>query len=258
LLRWIDRHVRGLHAALGAFLLLGFVTLVAAVLAFAGLAELVQEGVTQRMDEAILLWMNGHASPQLTEVALEVTSLGSTAMVWMTLCIASAFLWTARHHYSVVLLWVAMAGGTVINLTLKGIFARPRPHLFPWRTEMVGHSSFPSGHALTAVVLYATLAYLLARLGSTRALRRITLAVALLVIVLIGLSRLYLGVHYPSDVLAGFIVGLGWATFCALGIEAIRYFRQRKPGHPLQEEDLEEGTEPIRDAVEGHGGRSGA
>jgi undecaprenyl-diphosphatase len=253
-LRWIDRHVRGLHAALGVFLLLGFVTLVAAVLAFAGIAALVQEGVTQRADEAILLWMNGHASPQLTEVALEVTSLGSTAMVWMTLAIASAFLWTARHHYSVLLLWVAMAGGTVINLTLKGIFARPRPHLFPWRTEMVGHSSFPSGHALTAVVLYATLAYLLARLGSTRALRRITLAVALLVILLIGLSRLYLGVHYPSDVLAGFIVGLGWSTFCALGIEAIRYFRQRKPGHPLQEEDLEEGTAPIRDAVEGHGG----
>jgi undecaprenyl-diphosphatase len=252
LLGWISRHVRGLHAALGVFLLIGFGTLMGAILAFAGLAALMEEGVTQHVDDAVLLWLNAHASPGLTEIALEITSLGSSAVVWLTVLIASAFLWAARHHYSVLMLWVAMVGGTVINLTLKGLFGRPRPHLFAWRTQLVGHSSFPSGHALTSVVLYATLAYLLARMGGTRALRRLTLAAALLLILLIGLSRLYLGVHYPSDVLAGFLVGLAWSTFCALGIEAVRYLREHKPDEPLEETGLGEGTAPIEDAVRRH------
>lgn len=92
-----------------------------------------------------------------------------------------------------------------------------------------------------AMVMYATLAYLVARLESTPALRRLTFVFAAILVSLIGASRMYLGVHYPSDVLGGFLIGLAWATFCALGIEAIRYFRRRKPGVERVEHDLDAG-----------------
>jgi undecaprenyl-diphosphatase len=244
LLRWIGGHVRGFHAAVGAFLLIGLAVIAGAVSAFAALAALMSTGTTQRVDDAVLLWLNAHASPTLDIAALEVTSLGSTTVVVMVLLLSSAFLWSARHRYSVLLLWVAMVGGTVLNLQLKAEFGRPRPQLFPWRTIQVGHSSFPSGHALTAVVLYATIAYLLGRLETSRLQRRLTLACTVLVILLIGVSRLYLGVHYPSDVLAGYVVGLAWSTVCALGIEALRYFRGRRPEVVQDEKALNQGVLP--------------
>lgn len=228
LLRWIGTYVRDIHAALGAFLLIGLAVIAGAVAVFAALAALVQTGTTQHVDDAVLLWFNAHASPTLDLAALEVTSLGSTTVVGMILLISSAFFWATRHRYSVLLLWVAMVGGALLNLQLKAEFHRPRPQLFPWRTPLASHSSFPSGHALTAVVLYATLAYLIGRLEPTRLQRWLTAVVAAVVILLVGVSRLYLGVHYPSDVLAGFVVGVAWSTVCALGIEALRYFRTRR------------------------------
>lgn len=252
LLRWIGSHVRGFYTALGLFLVIGLGVIIAALLLFAGVAALVAQGVTQRFDEAVLLWLNARATPELDLAALEITALGSGVVIYMTVFIASAFLWATRHRYSVLLLWVAVLGGVILNLELKALFDRPRPELFPWRTQQVGHSSFPSGHAMMAVVVYATLAYLVARLEATRALRRLTLGLTAVVIVLIGLTRLYLGVHYPSDVVAGFIIGFAWATFCALGIEAVRYFRTRKPEVDRAEHDLERGTAPIRDAVQAH------
>lgn len=228
LLRWTSRNVRGFHAAVGALLVVGLGILAGAIALFAAIAALVHTGTTQRLDDAVLLWLNSHASPSLDIAALELTSLGSTTVVWMIVLISSAFFWATRHYYSVLLLWIAMIGGAILNLQLKAEFGRPRPQLFPWRTEQVGHSSFPSGHAMTAVVLYATLAYLIGRLEPTRLQRRLTLVLTLIVIVLIGVSRLYLGVHYPSDVLAGFVVGVAWSTVCALAVEALRYFRPNR------------------------------
>lgn len=252
LLRWIGAHVSGFYAAVGTFLVVGLVLALGAMLLFAGLAQLMAAGVTQRVDNAVLLWLNAHATRTLDVLALEITALGAGATVWMVVAVGSTFLWVTRHHYSAALLWVAMVGAGVINAALKNTFDRPRPQLFEWRTDYVGLSSFPSGHAMTSMVVYATLAYLVVRLEPSRRLRRLTLGVAAAVVLLIGLTRLYLGVHYPSDVLAGYVAGLAWATVCALGIEAVRYFRSRKPEVVLQEEDLAQGTRPILDAVEAH------
>jgi undecaprenyl-diphosphatase len=249
LLRWIAPHVRDFHAAVGIFLFIGLALLIGAVIAFTALADVVSEGQVQSIDDSILLWLNAHANPTLDAAALEITALGGVAVVWMVILVSSVFLWQTRHHYSVLLLWVAVLGGNAINFTLKAEFDRPRPQLFEWRVPFAPHSSFPSGHSTTAVVLYATLAYLLARLEPSRTMRRLTLAVAGLVILLIGSSRVYLGVHHPSDVLAGFAVGLAWATFCALGIEAIRFFRAKKPDVEEHEKDLQKGTAPIQEAV---------
>lgn len=251
LLRLIAPHVRDFYAAVGIFLFVGLALLMGGALAFAGLAEVVSDGEIQAIDDSILLWMNRHANPTLDAAALEITALGGVVVVWTVILISSVFLWQTKHHYSVYLLWIAVLGGNAINFTLKGLFARPRPQLFEWRVPFAPHSSFPSGHSTTAVVLYITLAYLLARLEPSRRMRRLTLAVAALLVFLIGASRVYLGVHHPSDVLAGFAVGLAWATFCALGIEAIRFFRNRKPEVVEEEKGLEKGTAPLQDAVSG-------
>jgi undecaprenyl-diphosphatase len=239
LFRWIGDHVRGFHAAVGALLFVGVALILVCVTLFAALADEVMEGDTLPFDRAVLLWMNHHATPQLTGLALDVTALGAGTVVWLVVVIASVFLWSSRHRWSAALLWVSIAGSGLINTIMKLFFHRERPHLFPWRVPYAGLSSFPSGHSMTSMVCYATLAYLIARLVPSAFLRRFTIGVAAVIVVLIGLSRMYLGVHYPTDVAAGFIMGLAWASFCALGLEAIRFFRHRQPEVAAQERDLE-------------------
>jgi undecaprenyl-diphosphatase len=241
--RLLGSHVRSLHAALGIYLVAGFAVLLATAAAFAWLADEVGEGGTQRFDDAVLLWMHRHGTPGLTSLALEVTALGSAAVVLMMMLVATAFLWLSRHRYSVLLLWVALVGGELLNGLLKSVFDRPRPRLFPWLTTAT-LSSFPSGHAMTSVIVYVTLAYLVARLQPGRRMRRVTFGVALVVVVAIGLSRMYLGVHYPSDVLAGYAAGFAWASFVALGMEAVRHFRTRQPEVRHAEHDLDRPVPP--------------
>jgi undecaprenyl-diphosphatase len=241
LLRWIGEHVSGFHAAVGVFLTIGLAVCIAAVVLFASVAALVARGATERFDRAVLLALDGISRPWLDGAALEITSLGSAYVTSVILVIATALLWQTRHRYSAVLLWIALAGGWVLNWLLKSLFARPRPELVEWRVPYAGQTSYPSGHAMSAMVFYGTLAYLVTRLEPTRALRRLTTAVFGGVILLVGLSRVYLGVHYPSDVVGGFLVGLAWATLCALGIEAVRFFRGRRPGVGMEERGLERG-----------------
>lgn len=250
LLRWIGAHVSGFYGALGAYLVIGLVVALGSVLLFVGVATLMTAGATQRFDDSVLLWMNQYATDSRDLVALEVTALGSGASVWMVVMVGSLFLWLTRHRYSAALLWVAAAGSTIVSSTLKYSFDRARPQLFEWRTDYAGLSSFPSGHSTTAMVVYATLAYLVIRLEPTRRMRRITLVGAVLIILAIGLTRIYLGVHYPSDVIAGYLVGAVWATVCVLGIEVVKYFRTRKPSVTRDEEDVEHGVRQVNEGAE--------
>lgn len=239
LLRGIGRWVGGFHAAVGTFLLLSMAVVVAGVAGFAALARAVMQGETAAVDRAILLWLNEQASPRLDDFALNVTALGSGLVVGMVVALASAYMWGSRHRWSAVLLWVALTGSWVLSSILKALFNRPRPDLFPWRTPHAFQASFPSGHSITAMVGYATLAYLVARLLPQRGLRWLTVGAGATIVALVGWSRMYLGVHWPSDVLAGFATGLAWAAFCGLGLSAVRYFRNRRPEVVGEEADLE-------------------
>ncbi|HET7276388.1 MAG TPA: phosphatase PAP2 family protein [Longimicrobiaceae bacterium] len=239
LLRWLGAHIKGFYGAIGVFLVLGIIFTVGGLWLFAFLADAVMEGETRQLDRALMVWLNARSTPTLDIVALEVTTLGGAVVVWMTVLVSSAFLWVTRHRYSVLLLWVAVLGGNLLSSLLKMTFDRPRPDLFEWLTPYAGMSSFPSGHSTSAMVVYTTLAYLIARLESTRRLRIMTYSFAGVVIIMIGISRVYLGVHYPSDVIGGYLVGFTWATFCALGIETIRYFRARDPRMTEHERDLD-------------------
>ncbi len=184
-------------------------------------------GKTQAFDVSVLRWMGAHHTPFLDGAMLEITALGTGTVVLMIMCISALFLGLTRHRYSALLLVVATAGGIGLNLVLKLFFDRPRPSVITWGTNAVS-SSFPSGHAMSATIVYSTVAYLAARLFKRVWPRWVILVIATIVIAAISISRLYLGVHYPSDVVAGSIIGLSWAAFCMATLEAVQRFSQRE------------------------------
>ena len=244
-LRFIARHVGGFYAAVITYLSFAFFVALAAVGGFAMIADNVLEGETQRFDEAILSWVATHRTPALDQAALEITALGNTATLAVLVLAVSTFLWLTRHRLSVLLLFTALAGGAALNFLLKDVFARPRPSVVEWGTH-VSTASFPSGHAMSAMIAYASVAYLGGRLEPTWRMRVATWSLAALLILAIGASRIYLGVHYPSDVLAGFVAGMAWLAFVVSGISAFRYFSRRKPDIAKEERDLH--AEEERDA----------
>jgi membrane-associated phospholipid phosphatase len=244
-LRWIAGHVRGFYGALAAFVTVSLVVGVAAAVTFGAFASLVAGGFTQKMDESILQWFQSHRSDLLNQIMLEATVLGSGAVLIVLVLIASVFLWLTKHHWSVYILLMGVFGGQLINGLLKGYFERPRPTVVEFVDEV--HSlSFPSGHAMTSMIVYGSIGYLVARLEPTRGLRLTTWVVAALMIILVGISRMYLGVHYPSDVFAGFLAGLAWLGFVAASLAAIRFFAPRRPETHSEEHDLQ--AEPQRAA----------
>lgn len=237
LLRFIGRQVHGAYTAVITYLSFAFFVCLGAVWAFAEFAEAVLAGSTQRVDEAVLGWVDGHRTEALDRVALEITALGNFATLAVLVLAVSIFLWLTRHRLSVLLLMSAVAGGAILNTLLKDLFDRPRPDVITWGTHVVS-ASFPSGHSMTAFIAYASVAYLGGRLEPTRTLRWTTWILAGALILAVGASRIYLGVHYPSDVLGGYVAGLAWLAFVISGLAAIRYFARRRPEIAREEEDL--------------------
>jgi undecaprenyl-diphosphatase len=230
----VDR-MGSLLGALGVFLIGGVIVAGFGTWLFSELAERVMAGGTQAFDDAVLRWVGVRHTPALTTAMLEITSLGTSTVVLVIVGVAALFLTLTKHKYSALLLVVATAGGIFLDYLLKLRFDRPRPHIFAWGQQVV-MSSFPSGHAMSATIVYSTVAYLAARLQKRRWSRALTLFVALVVILLICSSRVYLGVHYPSDVLAGVIIGLSWAAFCMAMLEGIQRFSQRRAPEVMKDE----------------------
>lgn len=181
---------------------------VAAVLvcAFGVLTGDVWAGKGFAFDQSVMEAVHTMASPWLT-AAMQLITASASGLVTIGLALGLGIRWwrqVGRRAEAAILL-VTLAGSAVLGRGLKLVFARPRPHLFPWLTA-TGGWSFPSGHTLNAVVLGGLLAWLMGRRLSGR--RRVALwAGAGLWVVLVGLSRVYLGIHYPSDVLASLAVG---------------------------------------------------
>lgn len=239
LIRTIGRHASGFYTAFGIFLVVGATVAALGTWAFAELAGHVQSGTTQRFDEAVLTWMGQHRISWIERSLLEITALGTALVAFVVVGTAGAFLYFTNHKYSTFLLLFSTAGGIILNNILKLAYDRDRPSVFTWSTH-ASSSSFPSGHSMSAAVVYGTIAFLLARLQPKRWSRALTITVALLLVGLIGVSRLYLGVHYPSDVLGGVVIGLAWAGFCVAGLEAVRTYakRFRKTSQLAHEADI--------------------
>ncbi|HET9797665.1 MAG TPA: phosphatase PAP2 family protein [Gemmatimonadaceae bacterium] len=234
-LRQLGVHAGKFYVTVGIFLVAGAVVAVAGTLAFAELGEHVREGNTLRFDVAILRWLGAHQTPLLTTAMVELTPLGTGLVVLTVVGVAAAFLWHTTHKHSARLLLAATAGSILLNNVLKLYFDRPRPDVFDWETHAAS-SSFPSGHAMSATVVYGTVGYLLARLQKHGWARALTLTITTLLILLICLTRLYLGVHYPSDVLAGIVIGLAWSGFCMATLEASLLLARRRAPESVAEE----------------------
>lgn len=246
-LRFIAGHVRSFWAALITFLSIGFVVGVGAVLLFAQLADEVMEGATQKIDEWGLRWINARQSETLDHVMMEITSLGNFAVLLVLILAVSAFLWLSKHRFSVVLLLMGVGGGYLANNVLKLAFDRDRPSVFEPVADVMT-SSFPSGHAMVSTIAYLAVAYLVGRLEPKPAMRALTWTFAIVIILLVAISRMYLGVHYPSDVIGGIIAGVAWLGFVVAGMHAIQYFAARKPEAHVEKQEKDLHVEEQREA----------
>lgn len=210
---------KALHAALGLYLTVALAASMLLLWGFAELADAVLEGQTDAFDRGILAWIHAHRVGWLDTSAIELTALGSSVVLAVIGPFLSVLLWHLGKQRYVALIWLACTGSLVLNQTLKALFGRSRPDVFGWLVD-VGQLSFPSGHAMNSMVFYTVTAYSVGHVLGPGAARRATYAFAALLVAIVGFTRLYLGVHYPSDVLAGFAVGYVWATVCAVLTEA--------------------------------------
>src|SRR5215207_3912346 len=201
-------------------ILLSAVAVLAMVWIFAALASEVREDDTRQFDEWVLnaLRQDGDRSqlkgPRwLTWGAQDITALGSPTVLGLTVLAVTGYLFLHGLYRNGLFIFVASIGGWFLNWSLKMVFARARPSIVPHLREVVS-SSFPSGHALTSAAVYLTLGALLMRIAEGRLAKYYCIAVAMFVTFLVGLSRVFLGVHYPSDVIAGWLIGMSWALLC--------------------------------------------
>ena len=187
---------------------------------FGFIAQQVSGGETSAFDRWVILALRDRANPAiplgpawLQEAARDVTSLGSM-VVLLTITLATAgYLLLARQHIAAWLMLIAVFGGIALIELLKAVFARPRPD-FVFHAARVFTASFPSGHASLSAITYLTIGGLLARAQSSLRIGVYFIALAAFLTVLIGISRIYLGVHYPTDVLGGWCIGTAWAISC--------------------------------------------
>lgn len=194
--------------------------LVGCVWFFAEIADEVTEAETDHFDATILRAFRqpgnlGDAiGPAWLPAAVgDLTALGGMAVLTLVVVLTLAFLMMRRKWGSAILVFCASVGGSVLSTVLKALFQRQRPSVVPHLTEVTS-LSFPSGHSMLSAVIYLTLGALLARTTRDRKAKAFFLATALFITVLVGTTRVYLGVHFPTDVLAGWCAGIAWALVC--------------------------------------------
>lgn len=192
----------------------------ACVLGFIALADELRDGDMQTFDEWVLKSLRRSDAPGtpigppwLREAGLDVTALGSPAILILVVFTVLGMMGLQHKYRMMALTGVATTAGLAVAMGLKYWFGRDRPHVVPHLRE-VATPSFPSGHAMLSAIVYLTLGILLAQVVQRRAAKLYCLCVAALVTLLVGLSRVYLGVHYPTDVLAGWMAGVAWALVC--------------------------------------------
>lgn len=230
----------------GIGLTISVVVFALAVWALSGLLDAVLDNDwLVRMDGIVESWFHGHATPTGVAVFNGVTQLGSPVGVAVVVVVIALYLWRVGAH---LLLWAWLgtnAGGAVVEYVLKATVHRTRPQYAA--AYLHGHSySFPSGHTMGSTICYFLLAYLISsHPGVTLRARRLVVAAAVLLVSAIGFSRLYLGVHYPSDVLGGCMAGLAWLAACG-GVRRILIVREGLLhagwSRPVREDDARAAT----------------
>jgi undecaprenyl-diphosphatase len=221
-LRRLERHeITWLAVGLGACVLLFL---------FVVLAGEVMEGDTRALDTRILLALRDPLDPNrprgpawLEGALLDLTAIGGSTVLGLVVLAIAGFLVLQTRYRTALFIVTTAASGEILNEVLKNVFRRPRPTVVPHLRDVVS-TSFPSGHAMESAIIYLTLGAMLMRVAERRLTKAYILTMAVLVTFLVGVSRVYLGVHYPTDVIGGWIFGFAWASLCWL--IAQRYERQ--------------------------------
>ena len=219
---------RAEFAALGA---LAVVTL--GIMTFVEIADDMTEADGQAFDQMVLQWMQPVAGQPrgpwwLHEGAADITSLGGISVLALFALVTIGFLLILRKRLSAVLLVVGLAGGVGLSEGLKALFERARPPAAYQAVETL-NASFPSGHALLSTVFYLTVAVMMTRAFPRRRLKVYVLGVGMVFALMIGLTRVYLGAHWATDVMAGWCVGAAWAM--ALWLVSYAVERRQKRHH---------------------------
>jgi len=162
-------------------------------------------------DKSFLLWLHQFANPTLDQMMLKITQLGNPNVVTVIALVTLSLLWLKHYYQEAKVFILACLGALILTTEMKLFFAKLRPQLW---TSLISETSFsfPSGHALGSVVLYGFIAYLLSCFYPK--LSQLIYFLCLIIVVLIGFTRLYLGVHWPTDIIAGYGVGFLWLTLC--------------------------------------------
>ncbi|WP_051946460.1 phosphatase PAP2 family protein [Verrucomicrobium sp. BvORR106] len=202
---------------------------------FIEVADEVREGESHAYDEAILRSLRQPADPSvpvgptwLREASRDITALGGGTVVTLVTLAVLGFLLLRQKFALMLVVLAAIAGGGLLSSVLKGFFGRERPAHIPHLMEATS-PSFPSGHSMLAAIVYLTLGAMLGRITQRRREKYYFLIVAVVIVILVGLSRMYLGVHFPTDVLAGWSAGIVWAVFCA---SVARWLQQKGQVEP--------------------------
>lgn len=213
-------------------LLAAAIAVAGGIYGFVEMAEVARGREGHALDTAILLAFRAPGDPSrglgpfwMPDAVRDITALGSGAVLVMIVAAVVIYLVLARQKAAALFVFVSVAGGQILSSTLKIGIDRPRPDIVPHLTE-VHTLSFPSGHAMLSAVIYLTLGALAARIAPSRALKIYFILLAIVATLLVGVSRVYLGVHWPSDVVAGWCAGAAWAMLCWL---IAQWLLQRMP-----------------------------
>lgn len=222
LFSWIGRYETSVLVAI--------IAIVSAIWLFVEIADQVREGDTLSFDEWAIRALRRADAPQvplgpawLAVVGRDLTALGGVTFLTLLTLSVVGYLWLRRMYAAGILVLAVTVSASLLSMQLKSYYHRPRPELVPHLTD-VYTSSFPSGHAMLSTVVFLTLGTLLGRFTTERYLRAYFLSIALGLCILVGVSRVYMGVHYPTDVLAGWVAGLVWGLICWL----VTYELQRR------------------------------
>jgi len=189
---------------------------------FLALASEAMEGDTTALDTKILVSLRKADDPSrpigpawIETALLDLTAIGGPTVLGLVVFSVVGFLALQGRYHTALIVLITAASGEVANIAMKNIFLRPRPTVVPHLRDVVS-TSFPSGHAMESAIIYLTLGAMLMRLAERRLTKLYCIGMAIFVTFLVGVSRVYLGVHYPTDVIGGWIFGFLWASLCWL------------------------------------------
>ena len=224
LLRRFIKIFGSLRLALGLELFFGLGLAISALFFFGWFADEMAEGNTTRFDESVRGFVHSFANPFLTEIMRAASFMGSTVFLFLLGLVIVVVLYLKKYRHGAILFAITTLGASALLSLLKLAFRRARPEPF-FETILPASYSFPSGHSLGSFCFYLALAAILTNRAESLWLKYLIWTIAGALVLLIGISRIYLGVHYPSDVLAGFVIGFIWVMTIAVGDKLIHAHR---------------------------------